>query len=53
MSILKTTVLSQVFITNKVIVVNKIGGIKSGELTQKSAESKSRKLSKTRKSSKS
>ena len=55
MSMLKTTVPSQVLIANEVLAVNEIGSIEGdGELIQKCGKlSKTRKLSQSRKSAKS
>ena len=49
MLILKTTMLFQMLIANKMLVANKVGSIKGGESTQKSVESKCGKLFKSQK----
>ena len=46
---LKTTILFQVLVVNKVLAVSEIDGIKNNKSTQKFVESKTRKLSKSQK----
>ena len=52
-SILKTSVLFQILVTNKILTANEVSSIKNSELTQKIIKSKSRKLSKSQKLAKS
>ena len=56
MSMLKTTMSSHIFITNKLLVTNKVGGIKgdsNNKLIEKFIKPKIKKLSKSQKLSKS
>ena len=55
MSMLKTTILLQVFVADKVLAANKVGGVKSGDKLIEKCEKllKTGKLSKSQKLSKS